>query len=180
MILGLLDQQPMTGYDIKSLFKGLSWLIDTPSYGSLYPTLHTLLEEGLVSVSVEPSESKPPRKLYTITASGRQTLKAWIDTPPTPGPSVKEFARQLIWAGTLSLDERAAHLTRRRSQVMKYLSGSETGTGEPEDAREANLGWHLIHNYGAAIARAELAWLNTQLAELGATTDTTLPVHATE
>ena len=35
-ILGLLTQQPMSGYDIKRSLKGLIWLIGNPSGGSLY------------------------------------------------------------------------------------------------------------------------------------------------
>jgi DNA-binding PadR family transcriptional regulator len=67
LILDLLTRQPMSGYDIKRFLKSLSWLIDSPSFGSLYPALHTLLEDGLVTVEVIPPQDKPPRKIYSIT-----------------------------------------------------------------------------------------------------------------
>lgn len=44
-ILGLWVQQPVSGYDIRQMFKGLEWLIGAPSFGSLYPALHALLRE---------------------------------------------------------------------------------------------------------------------------------------
>lgn len=167
IILGLLEQQPMSGYDVKAMFKGLSWLIDTPSYGSLYPTLHALLEDGLATVDVEPNEGKPSRKLYTITDTGRQALKAWLQEPSSQDLSIKAFVRQLIMAESLSQDELKAHLTRRRSQIVTYLDNSdEVGQSEAHD-EERNLGKHLVHDYSAAIARAELAWLDTHLADLG-------------
>jgi len=60
-ILGLLNRQRMSGYDIRRFLKSLSWLIDSPSPGSLYPALHILLEDGLVTVEVVSRQDKPPR-----------------------------------------------------------------------------------------------------------------------
>ena len=162
IILGLLAQEAMSGYDIKSLFKGLSWLIDAPSYGSLYPTLHTLLEEGLVTVNIEPKQGKPSRKLYEITDAGRLDLQKRLQSPELPEHSIKAFARQLILAHCLARDELMAHLMRRRGQLEGYLRRIEgTATGEDEDQL-------LIHDYATAIARAELAWLESQFAALAA------------
>jgi DNA-binding PadR family transcriptional regulator len=155
----------MSGYDIKSLFNGLSWLIDTPSYGSLYPTLHSLLEEELVSVEVEPSEGRPPRKLYSITSSGRQALDTWLEEPTTSEPSIRSFVRQLFMASSLSEDELVSQLTRRRSQIMDYL-GTSNDNGKESEERSRDQRQQLVHDYGSAIARAELAWLDSQLSEL--------------
>lgn len=165
IILGLLVHEPMSGYDIKSLFNGLSWLIDTPSYGSLYPTLHSLLEEELVSVEVEPSEGRPPRKLYSITSSGRQALDTWLEEPTTSEPSIRSFVRQLFMASSLSEDELVSQLTRRRSQIMDYL-GTSNDNGKESEERSRDQRQQLVHDYGSAIARAELAWLDSQLSEL--------------
>jgi PadR family transcriptional regulator, regulatory protein AphA len=160
IILGLLAQQAMSGYDIKSLFKGLSWLIDTPSYGSLYPTLHALLEEGRVTVSVEPGQGKPSRKLYRITEAGQLELHEQLQYPELPERSIKAFARQLILADCLSPAKLAVHLTRRRSQLEDYLRRRECA------AMEQDHGQWLIHDYGTTIAQAELAWLEVRIAEL--------------
>ncbi len=165
VILGLLAQQPMSGYDIKTLFNGLSWMIDTPSYGSLYPTLHALLDEGLVSVDVEPGEGKPSRKLYSLTPAGREALRSWLRSPSTSELSIKTFVRQLIMVGSLSSTELRAHLKRRRSQIVDYLSQSDRDEDADGELRE-NPGRRLVDDYSMAIAKAELMWLDTQLAEL--------------
>ncbi len=163
VILGLLAQQAMSGYDIKSLFKGLTWLIDAPSYGSLYPTLHTLLEEGLVSVDVEPGRGKPSRKLYQITEAGRRELIERLESSELPERSIRAFVRQLILAEYLSPDTLAAHLARRREQLAEYLQRTEYTNDDPTE-----VGQWLIHDYGTTLARAELNWLDTRLAELKA------------
>jgi DNA-binding PadR family transcriptional regulator len=49
-VLGLLAQQPMSGYDIKRLLKSLGWLVDSPGFGGLYPALRALLGHGLVTM----------------------------------------------------------------------------------------------------------------------------------
>ena len=69
-VLGLLDQQPMSGYDIKRLLERLNGLIGSSSFGHIYPTLHTLLKEGWVTVNVVTREDRPPRKVYTIRQEG--------------------------------------------------------------------------------------------------------------
>ena len=78
----------MSGYDIKCFLKSLNWLIDSPSFGSLYPALHALLENGLVTVEVIPRQDKPPRKIYDTTEAGRQVLREWINQPIAPGASL--------------------------------------------------------------------------------------------
>jgi PadR family transcriptional regulator, regulatory protein AphA len=160
IILGLLARQVMTGYDIRSLFNGLSWLIEAPSYGSLYPMLHTLLEEGLVTVSMEPGRGRSLRKLYHITDLGQEVLQAALQSPELPERSTRAFARQLILADRLSPGDLQAHLARRRGQLEGYLQRLESGVAEQD------LGQQLIHDYGSTLARAELAWLNTRLSEL--------------
>jgi DNA-binding PadR family transcriptional regulator len=155
----------MSGYDIKSLFKGLSWMIGTPSYGSLYPTLHTLLEENLVDVSVEPGNGKPSRKLYSVTPSGREYLDAWLKSSATAEFSIKAFTHQLIVSGNFSPDELRQHLAQRRSQVAGFLMASQQDQSSHQQLA-GNPGKRLVRDYGEAIARAELAWLDTQLAEL--------------
>ena len=86
----------MSGYDIKRLFRDLSWLVGSPSPGSLYPILRELLGEGLVTVQVVTSPDRPARKIYSLTEAGRQELEARMDQPVTPDASLKGFVRHLL------------------------------------------------------------------------------------
>ena len=101
-VLGLLAQQPMSGYDIKRFLKGLSWLMGSPSSGSLYPALRALLDEGLVSVEIVPGVDKPPRKIYSIEEAGKLELQAWIEQPIVSDASLKAFVMRLLLAGSFS------------------------------------------------------------------------------
>jgi len=163
-VLGLLTQEPMSGYDVKRLFKSLNWLIDSPSFGSLYPALHSLLEDGLVTVEVVPSQGKPPRKIYSITPAGREVLAEWMDQPIDSGFSLKTFVMRLALAGSLSHTCLVEHLQQRRDQVAEHQRTLEQNAEEVDE--NADLGERLTLDYGLALAMAELNWLDRALTRL--------------
>ncbi|MBN1487010.1 MAG: PadR family transcriptional regulator [Anaerolineae bacterium] len=163
-ILGLLAQQPMSGYDIKRLSESLSWLIGGLSYGSLYPALHALLQEGLVEVDVVQNEDRPPRKVYSLTNKGKQVIKSWGSQPIKKEASLKDFVMCLFMGSNLPLSSLEEHIRQRKLQVRQHRD-----TLVQMMERESNivdLGHRMAMGYGLAIANAELAWLESMLAEL--------------
>ncbi len=73
--LGILTRGDATGYEIKKLFEddGYQHFVEA-SFGSIYPALNRLTEEGLVSVRAEAQEKRPDRKVYSITPAGRSRV----------------------------------------------------------------------------------------------------------
>lgn len=163
-ILGLLTGQPMSGYDIKQVLKRLGWLVGEPSFGSLYPALHALQRDGLVTMEVESRQSKPSRKIYRITELGRQTLQEWANRPAGSNASMKAFVMRLILSDNLSQVGLIAQLYQRRAQIVAHRAALEKNP-RPEDDR-ANSGQRLALEYGLAVANAELAWLDSTLDRL--------------
>jgi PadR family transcriptional regulator AphA len=163
-ILGLLAQRSMSGYDIKRYLSVLNWLIGSPSGGSLYPVLRTLLQEDLVTVEVVPGIDKPPRKIYSITEAGHQTLQDWIDERvPTKGP-LKAFVMHLLIADSHSHSRLRALLQQRRAQVAAHHARLSEGAGSPDGGW--NRGERMTLDYGLALAQAELNWLDCTLERL--------------
>ncbi len=73
------EDQPMYGYQIaKRLSAGKE---DKPLFkqGALYPVLRSMEKNGLLQSEIAPSDSGPPRKYYSITSSGEQTLVSWTE-----------------------------------------------------------------------------------------------------
>lgn len=62
LVLGLIAENPMCGCDIRQSLENLSWLIGSPSCGSLYPALRRLLQDGLVTADGEPARSQATRE----------------------------------------------------------------------------------------------------------------------
>jgi PadR family transcriptional regulator PadR len=79
VLLSVLDQaaEPMYGYQIAKLIGAGQEDVPAPKQGALYPVLRSLESSGLLESHVEPSVSGPPRRYYTITASGREMLGQW-------------------------------------------------------------------------------------------------------
>lgn len=170
LILGLFAQQPMSGYDIKRVFKGLNWLVGSPSSGSLYPILKTLRQEGLVSLQVVPGLDRPPRKIYSITQAGWQALQAWLDQPAGSNVPLKAFVMRLLLADSFSPSLLMAHMLHRRAQVADQQAALRDMSTALD--RDSSLGQHLALDYGLALATAELAWLDDALGDLSEQTAT--------
>lgn len=164
LVLGLLAQQPMSGYDIKRFLKGLSWLIGSPSFGSLYPVLRSLREEELVNVEIVPGVDKPPRKIYSIEEAGRRELQAWIEQPIASELPLKAFVMRLLLAGSFPPENLDAYLRQRRAQVATQQADLVRMTESLHTG--ADLGLDLALNYGLEMASAEVVWLDSTLAEL--------------
>lgn len=80
--LGILTRGDATGYEIKKAFEdgGLQHFVEA-SFGSIYPALSRLTDEGLVSVREEAQEKRPDRKVYSITLAGRAALLGALMKP---------------------------------------------------------------------------------------------------
>ena len=77
-VLGLLNESPMHGYELRKRLSNLLGAFRAFSYGSLYPTLRRLAEAGWISEeeSVEPVSAKESRckrgkRVYRLTAEGK-------------------------------------------------------------------------------------------------------------
>jgi len=162
--LGLLTYQPMSGYDIKHFLESFDWLVGSPSFGSVYPALHALLEDGLVSVEVLHNDDKPSRKVYSITEEGKRVLLEWIKQPAEDDASLKPFLMRLMLFGDLSQGKLIAYLQQRRSQVEDHYANLERVAVAQDEA--VSPGQRLAFDYGLAAAEAELAWLDRTLDRL--------------
>ncbi|USG65940.1 PadR family transcriptional regulator [Brevibacillus ruminantium] len=75
LILTLLQEKPMYGYEmIKEMEKNSSGIL-TLKEGTLYPILHTLESERLVEAFWSQGEGERKRKYYRITGEGKLRLQ---------------------------------------------------------------------------------------------------------
>jgi PadR family transcriptional regulator PadR len=74
LILSLLAEQPMYGYQLaKELERRSEGFFDFKE-GTLYPALHRLERDGLLTSEWEVVTDRPSRKVYRITNRGRRAL----------------------------------------------------------------------------------------------------------
>ncbi len=101
-ILGFLQEQPLTGYDLKTQCFDVSvanfWPADQ---AQIYRTLDRLEEQGWTTSALEIQRERPNRKVYSITEAGRAELARWL-AAPQPLPVHREpFLVQLYFAAEL-------------------------------------------------------------------------------
>lgn len=75
LVLRILELGPNHGWGISNRIRQMSRDGLTASQGSLYPSLHRLEVQGLVSSDMVASENNRRARVYTLTSAGRRRLK---------------------------------------------------------------------------------------------------------
>jgi PadR family transcriptional regulator PadR len=78
IVLAILSSRPAYGYEITAWLReqGFSDIAE----GTVYALLIRVEQRGLVDVEKVPSEKGPPRKVYSLNASGREYLDGFWRT----------------------------------------------------------------------------------------------------
>ncbi len=157
--LGMLDAGPASGYDLKKEFESSFAHFFAAGFGSIYPALSALAGEGLVSFSEVPQEGRPDRKVYEITAAGRDKL---LESLGDPDPSHKvrsEFLATICFAHLMTREQIETVLENRRAEIHRYLELFDEL--EQGDCGEWTPGHHFVLGFGKAMIKAKLDYINT-------------------
>ncbi len=106
ILLGFLNRQPLTGYDLKKRFSISFSFFSGASYGSIYPALKKMEREGLVTQQMEIQDGAPNRKVYSITAAGRKAFIEALTAPYHWEMPKNTFLMRLFFFAHLSPEER--------------------------------------------------------------------------
>ena len=74
VILGLLNHENLTGYEIKKRIDSSLHYFWKGSFGSIYPALVSLEKQGMITKVDNEDNSKRERNVYGITDAGRNYL----------------------------------------------------------------------------------------------------------
>ena len=109
VVLGILNWQPRTGYEIKQLVDRSTRFFWAASYGQIYPELKRLSDQRLVSGKAD-LKSARGRKVYRLTPKGHRELDRWMQRPPETFEMRNEGLLKLFLATGDSPEEIARHL----------------------------------------------------------------------
>jgi DNA-binding PadR family transcriptional regulator len=151
--LGLLEQRPHHGYQLKRLFD--RWFPRNPPlpFGQVYATLSRLEREGKVIIDRVEQAEGPVRKRYALTESGERDLDAWLTEPLEPEPHLQSELYAKVAVAALSgrsidrlLDaQRHAHL-----EQMRKLTAAR---------RDSSLPIAMLADYALFHLEADLRWI---------------------
>lgn len=173
-LLGLLSYIPATGYDIKMIFNESFHFFWNATSPQIYRTLNQMEKKGWLTATVVYQDSKPNRKVYTVTGAGRQELRRWLAEMPEPPEMRHPFLIKIFLGSQTDPGVLAEHLKTWREYHTDLLKSYEEEcpaliqkyaglTGKPEDARY----WAMTLDFGRRLANTVKEWCDATLAEIG-------------
>jgi DNA-binding PadR family transcriptional regulator len=135
VILGLVRNEPRSGYEIKAVVDNSTRFFWAASYGQIYPELKNLAEAGLIVGSDSPTGGRR-RTVYETTADGEEELRAWLRQPPHTFEMREEGLLKLFFADALPAGEAVAIVRAMRAhrlEVNAQLRSIEALKGEIDD-----------------------------------------------
>jgi DNA-binding PadR family transcriptional regulator len=167
-ILGFLNYEPMSGYDIKKIVD-ISVSHFWPAVQSqIYKTLARMENEGWLTVDTISQDPRPPRKVYHLTESGKNELFRWLNEPQPASEVRLAWLIQIFFGGRLQDTMVIALLEHQLNLQRKKLKGyssipEENQEAMQNDAPRERFFWMLTVDYGVAQAIAQVKWLEAAI-----------------
>jgi len=95
-LLGLIQQKPASGYDLRKIFASTAMGTFSDSPGAIYPALQRLEERGLIRSVVEDGSGLRRRRLFHLALQGEAELKTWLRKPVTRDEVVRRNHELLL------------------------------------------------------------------------------------
>jgi len=155
-ILALLAKEPAHGYEVRQrLIDALGPPGQALNPGQVYVTLARLEKVGLVAVEQVSQQSQPDKKVYDLTAAGRERVAEWLADVSWSKVAPTDFHLKLVTAATAGLADPIALIDAQRHELLRQLREvQQTALAQPPDSH----GGLLLE--GAALRlQADVRWL---------------------
>lgn len=167
--LGMLTDGEASGYDLKKHFESSFGHFFTAGYGSIYPALAALAEDGFVQCTCIPQDGKPDRKVYRITAAGREKLLDELDKPNPSHKIRSEFLATLCFAHLMKPAQVRAVLDNRIAEIEAYEALFDEF--DREHRQDTRSGMQFTVGIGRAVMQAMKQYIQENGHELHAGAD---------
>ncbi len=159
-ILGLLTQHPRHGYELRAAFSAViggdeNWDVKP---AQIYSTLNRLEEAGLVQQQAVEQNGGPEKRIYTVTAAGRETLRDWFTLGIVPEHQRDEFFVKLMTALVSGAADPGRIIQIQRSLLYQELHAATT-LRESYNPR-AEIAQILLLDKSIMHIEADLRWLD--------------------
>ena len=121
VILGLLSEGPLTGYQIKKIVDMRFRFFWSESYGQIYPGLKSLREHGLIEETDLTAKRSRAQKTYCITPDGMAALREWLKQPVERETVRLEILLKMYFSHLVSAGVMVQHVQAFRESHEKDL-----------------------------------------------------------
>jgi DNA-binding PadR family transcriptional regulator len=164
LCLGALISGPATGYEIKKRFEDTFGYFMEISQSAIYPALAELLQDGLVTVSRVEQETRPDKKVYSLTPAGQARFQRDLAEAPGKHRVRSEFLVLLFFAEWLAPDRLRQVVDGQLDEFLRLREMLEHWLAE--HAQEASAGVRFTAGYGAAVMGAAIEYMQSHREEL--------------
>ena len=172
-ILALLATKPQSGYDIARQMRPPLGILWQAKHGQIYPELARLVKMGLVEVERIDKQSGPPRRVHSITASGKSELTRWVVRSPQMRPANDEFVikayalRRVPLGAATSLLNDQIQTHEHRIAALEQLQQAFVARNTKATAFESpRFGEYAALRRAIGFEREHAAWCRWLLSEL--------------
>jgi len=168
-LLGFLNYGPMTGYQLKKYMDGSTANFWNAKLSQIYPALKLLEREGWIRSSIQTQKERPDKRVYTITAEGKNNLHKWLTEPPIDLNQRKDafllklfFAAQADKEATLALLHLQKNLHQRQADFYRNETrGMIQGILKQNPALQKDgIFWEATRRFGELFEETYVNWLN--------------------
>jgi DNA-binding PadR family transcriptional regulator len=155
-ILALLTKEPAHGYELRQrVVKALGPAGGALNPGQVYVTLSRLEKAGLVEAREVEQANLPDRKVYELTAAGRERVGSWLADVTWSKVAPVEFHLKLAAAAATRLADPVALVDAQRLELLRELHELQVLAADEPPGSDGSL---LIE--GAALRlTADVRWL---------------------
>jgi len=160
-LLGFLRQRPMHAYEMYQVLTqartlGRVWHL---KQSHLYALLARLENVGYVATTTEPQGIRPPRKVMSLTPSGRAAFDRWLGQPVAHGRDFRiEFLAKLYFASQSGPATVASLIDAQRRACQTWLDDLRAQTAALDAERSYD---RLVLQFRTSQITAILTWLQT-------------------
>ena len=163
-ILGLLNRNPMTGYDLSKEFNFQLCEFWSAKHSQIYPELKKLCDEELITYTVEISGDVLEKKVYHITEKGKDEFLKWLakDQPMEPTQKNK-FRLRVYFYNNLDLETRIMlleHQLIQHNRRLEFLISQKEAYTEIPDINDPYFGDYLVLDGAIIREEGQIKWLN--------------------
>ncbi|WP_245580037.1 PadR family transcriptional regulator [Niveispirillum irakense] len=163
LCLGVLSRGDASGYEIRKEFEEgpLSHFSDA-GFGSIYPALKRLLDDGMITMLPHSGDGRPDKKLYRITPAGRHVLYQALTRAPAPDKLRSDLMFILSFGHLLPPRHLDRIINDRITDYRRMIATLEA----QEKTAQHTPGDRFVEGMGLAIYRAVATYLEEHRHEL--------------
>jgi PadR family transcriptional regulator, regulatory protein AphA len=167
VILGLLTENPLSGYDIKKIIDIRFKFFWQESYGQIYPELKRMMDEGLIKSQSHASDRG--KQVYQITDNGYDELKKWMHQKPETESIRLEILLKRYFAEVVDSSIMIQHIEefqRQHNQELQILNQFKYELESIDDPYHNHSDILSVIDFGIKTNTAYLDWSQETILKL--------------